>query len=61
MVILGPEPVIVDTGTIANRDRWRKDAFSPRCPVSRDSTQIVAATSQPQTGRPLRQIADRWR
>jgi flavorubredoxin len=28
MVILGPEPVIVDTGTIANRTQWMNDAFS---------------------------------
>lgn len=28
MVILGAEPVIVDTGTIANRDRWLEDVFS---------------------------------
>jgi flavorubredoxin len=28
MVILGAEPMIVDTGTIANRDQWLKDVFS---------------------------------
>src|SRR6185312_8868806 len=28
MVILGKEPVIVDTGTPANREKWLKDAFS---------------------------------
>ena len=28
MVIRGREPVIVDTGTIANREQWLKDAFS---------------------------------
>ncbi len=28
MVILGAEPMIVDTGTVANRDRWLKDVFS---------------------------------
>ena len=28
MVILGKEPVIVDTGTPANREQWLKDAFS---------------------------------
>jgi flavorubredoxin len=28
MVILGREPVIVDTGTPANRDQWMKDVFS---------------------------------
>ena len=28
MVILAEEPVIVDTGTPANRDKWLKDAFS---------------------------------
>jgi flavorubredoxin len=28
MVILGKEPVIVDTGTPANRENWLKDAFS---------------------------------
>ena len=28
MVILGREPVIVDTGTPANREQWLKDAFS---------------------------------
>jgi flavorubredoxin len=28
MVILGKEPVIVDTGTPANRDQWLKDVFS---------------------------------
>jgi flavorubredoxin len=28
MVILAKEPVIVDTGTPANRDKWLKDAFS---------------------------------
>ena len=28
MVILGREPMIVDTGTIANREQWLQDAFS---------------------------------
>lgn len=28
MVILGTEPLILDTGTIANRDGWLKDVFS---------------------------------
>ena len=28
MVILGAEPVIIDTGTPANRERWLEDAFS---------------------------------
>src|SRR5690242_6690681 len=28
MVILGKEPMIVDTGTIANREQWLKDVFS---------------------------------
>jgi flavorubredoxin len=28
MVILGAEPMIVDTGTIANRKQWLEDAFS---------------------------------
>lgn len=28
MVIVGSEPVIVDTGTIANRRQWLEDAFS---------------------------------
>jgi len=28
MVILGQEPVIVDTGTPANREQWLKDVFS---------------------------------
>jgi len=28
MVILGTEPMIVDTGTPANRDQWLKDVFS---------------------------------
>jgi hypothetical protein len=28
MVILGKEPVIVDTGTPANREKWLRDAFS---------------------------------
>ena len=28
MVILGAEPVIVDTGTIANRQQWLEDVFS---------------------------------
>ena len=28
MVILGSEPVIVDTGTPANRDQWLEDVFS---------------------------------
>lgn len=28
MVILGSEPMIVDTGTIANRDQWLKDIFA---------------------------------
>lgn len=27
MVILGSEPIIVDTGTIANRDQWLQDVF----------------------------------
>jgi flavorubredoxin len=28
LVILGPEPMIVDTGTIANRQQWLNDVFS---------------------------------
>lgn len=28
LVINGPEPIIVDTGTPANRDQWMKDVFS---------------------------------
>jgi hypothetical protein len=28
MVILGAEPMIVDTGTIANREQWLEDVFS---------------------------------
>ena len=28
MVILGAEPMIVDTGTLANREQWLKDVFS---------------------------------
>ena len=28
LVILGVEPMIVDTGTIANREQWLKDVFS---------------------------------
>jgi flavorubredoxin len=28
LVILGGEPMIVDTGTVANRDQWREDVFS---------------------------------
>jgi flavorubredoxin len=28
MVILGAEPLILDTGTIANREQWLKDVFS---------------------------------
>jgi flavorubredoxin len=28
LVILGAEPMIVDTGTIANRDQWFEDVFS---------------------------------
>jgi flavorubredoxin len=28
LVILGAEPMIVDTGTMANRDQWLKDVFS---------------------------------
>src|SRR5580692_2031420 len=28
MVILGDEPIIVDTGTPANRTQWLSDAFS---------------------------------
>ena len=28
MVILGQEPMIVDTGTPANREQWLKDVFS---------------------------------
>jgi flavorubredoxin len=28
MVIAGPEPVVVDTGTVVNRDQWLADVFS---------------------------------
>src|SRR5437868_12754345 len=28
MVLLGKEPMIVDTGTIANREQWLNDVFS---------------------------------
>lgn len=27
MVIAGPEPVVVDTGTVVNRDQWLEDVF----------------------------------
>lgn len=28
MVIAGPEPIVVDTGTVANREQWMADVFS---------------------------------
>lgn len=28
LVIKGPEPIIVDTGTPANREQWMQDVFS---------------------------------
>jgi len=28
MVITGPEPIVVDTGTVANREHWFEDVFS---------------------------------
>jgi flavorubredoxin len=28
MVITGPEPIVVDTGTVANREQWMRDVFS---------------------------------
>lgn len=28
MVIAGPEPVVVDTGTLVNREQWMEDVFS---------------------------------
>jgi flavorubredoxin len=28
MVIAGPEPIVVDTGTVVNRDQWFADVFS---------------------------------
>ena len=28
MVITGPEPIVVDTGTVANREQWMNDVFS---------------------------------
>lgn len=28
MVITGPEPIVVDTGTVANREQWLADVFS---------------------------------
>jgi flavorubredoxin len=28
MVITGPEPIVVDTGTVANRQQWMADVFS---------------------------------
>ena len=28
LVIKGPEPIVVDTGTPANREQWMKDVFS---------------------------------
>ena len=52
MVILGKEPMIVDTGTPANREQWLEDVFSPRraratcagCSC-RTTTSTTAATS----------------
>ena len=47
LLILGSEPLIVDTGTIANRDQWLKDVFSlvePRMCVGSSCHMMISTT-----------------
>ena len=57
MVILGKEPVIVDTGTIANRTRWLEDVFSLVEPT--DGARILDELAQRVAGQDaLRAVGD---
>ena len=47
MVILGEEPMIVDTGTPANREQWLKDVFSIVEPERRALDLPVARRRRP--------------
>jgi hypothetical protein len=67
MVILGAEPMIVDTGTIANRDQWLKDAFSLVEPedvrwifVSHDDVDHTGNLDEAMTACPNAQLVCNW-
>jgi len=67
MVILGAEPMIVDTGTPANREQWLKDAFSIVEPtdvrwvfLSHDDVDHTGNLDQVMTACPNAQLVCSW-
>jgi flavorubredoxin len=67
MVILGAEPMIVDTGTPANREQWLKDAFSLVEPedvrwvfLSHDDVDHTGNLDQVMSACPNAQIVCNW-
>lgn len=67
MVILGSEPMIVDTGTIAGRDQWLKDVFSLVEPedvrwifLSHDDVDHTGNLEQAMDARPTARLVCNW-
>ena len=67
MVILGAEPVIVDTGTIANRSQWLEDVFSLVEPddvrwifLSHDDVDHTGNLDEAMTACPNAQLVCNW-
>lgn len=67
MVILGREPMIVDTGTIANREQWLNDVFSLVDPedvkwifLSHDDVDHTGNLEQAMTACPNAQLVCNW-
>ena len=67
MVILGAEPMIVDTGTPANREQWLKDVFSIVDPndvrwvyLSHDDVDHTGNLDQVMTECPNAQLVCNW-
>jgi flavorubredoxin len=67
MVILGAEPMIVDTGTPANREQWLKDVFSIVDPndvrwvyLSHDDVDHTGNLDQVMTACPNAQLVCNW-
>ncbi len=67
MLILGAEPMIVDTGTIANRQQWLKDVFSLVSPqeirwifLSHDDVDHTGNLEEVMTACPNAQLICNW-
>ena len=67
LVILGAEPMIVDTGTIANREQWLQDVFSLVEPedvrwiyISHDDVDHTGNLDETMTACPNAQLVCNW-